>query len=458
MRDKEQELFDAIYHGKAELVIKIISEEESHLHQGNLSIIRPNAQDNEENTFCHYAAKNGTNAIINKILFSRISFAYDLPNNQGKLPEELCWSGRYKDRLPKRKIKQEDQDLYGVYQRKVEEIRNQEISGGYKKGIIFTSDFNLSYNSKKYPDRKCLIPDYSELEHFSIHDRQALDEAIWANRVCLEKGQWQESPPYLEAENYQLVNIGFVTTLAEYQKRSQSMRHFYSMPLFLSEKMGTGLTVGHRHGTSGHTEINLYDLLLDPDNLPPILDYFKRLYQIPSEEKRKIYACVIDIHSSQDACDDCELNTYSFELFFTDLIKTIAPKSGFEVSKSCPTIVRESSSRPSSGAYRKKNYQRLKEPHIYQDFIARTYTPTEPMDLKKSELPFMLHYDENTRDSRGVSWYKRNTIFSNEIKNIPPRTVFFTSERLGQPYHNPAFPENYEIKRNEDFPRLLQNK
>lgn len=456
---KEQALFEAISQKKSRLVKNIVFEEEALISQGVSPNIRYNAQDDKGNTFCHVAAVTGVKDIISVVLNSEINFAHDIPNNEGKLPEALSWNGIFTKLLPQRKERDEDEKISFQYQQLTEGIKQQEtLIGGYKKGIIFTSDFTLTYNSKKNPEKNCIISDHaSELDDFSIHDRQALDEALQVNRKYFKEKGWIETPVSF-GSNYLLVNIGFVMSIEKYQKQAQIKRRLYTGPLYLPEEAGTNLTIVHREKTSGHSEINLYDLLLYSDNLAPILNYFRKLWGIPFDETRKIYACIIDTHSSQDMCDQCELNTYPFEQQFAALISNIAPTVGFTVGKSFHTVVRASSSRaPTYSGFRKKHYDRQgTNPPIYQDYIARTYTHLQPMDVKKSE-PFILHYDSVTRHERGAKWYQKAQIFNSTIGQIPPRSLFFAIKEH-RPYHNPFFPDCYEIKNDEDFLKIFKKK
>jgi hypothetical protein len=460
---EELQLFNAIKTEDERSVKEIISTEKLSIGEKNAPRIRHNAQDEAGNTFCHHAAKTGMISIIETILYASINFSYDIPNSKGELPEAHCRDNSFTNRLTARKKR--DAELHRIREHKetVSDIVQQEIRrNGYKKGIIFTSNFLLTCKSKKHSDKDCAIPDLSEPNGFSIHDRQALDEAIAFNQRYLreeDRRNWLKSPGKLDDDNFLLANIGFVIGTEKYQKSSKIKRHFYSVPIYLSETVNKSLPkpICHRQNTTGHSEINLYDLLLEPQNLPGILNYFRQLCHIPPNEKRRIYACVIDIHSSQDVCDDCELDTYDFEQRLITLVKYLAYKASFEVSKTFCVAVRASSSRSSSYSYyRKSHHDRQAEPNKYRDFVAREYTHAEPMDLRKSGF-IMLHYDDATREKQGAAWYKPPKIFAATIKNIPPRTLFFVGKR-GLSHRNLPFPENYEIREYKDFPKFSSKK
>jgi hypothetical protein len=460
---QERKLFEAIKGKDGKLVSAIIQGEELLIQQGHTTNIHFDAKDEAGDTFCHCAAQTGIRFIIDKILLSSINFAHDIPNYKGELPQELSWNGIFKELLPARKkkdeerrLKDEAQQLSDRHKKNVEEIKNKEIqAGGYKKGIIFTSDFTLTYNSKKSAEKNCIIPDKSGPDGPSIHDRQAIDEAMAFNQLIRE-GYWAEEPTPIDCDNYLLANLGLVIGVEKYQKPSKIKRRFYSFPLYLSEGLKKDSTYNQKENL--HSEMNLYHFLLDGKYLQHFLNDFRRRCSIQPQEKRKIYACIIDIHSSQDVCDECELKTYDFEQKLVDLIKVIAAKVDFEVSKDFRTVVRASSSRPSRG-FREFHRNRIKD-NKFQDFTARTYTHSQPMDLRKSDATFMLHYDDIMREERGANWYKKSNLFNTTIKQIPPRTLFFVWKK-NRPhclsYCNHPFPENYEIKKDEDFPFQLHS-
>ncbi|MBY0545201.1 MAG: hypothetical protein K2Q14_06620 [Gammaproteobacteria bacterium] len=455
----EKKLFKAIVQKKVALTRKLIKVEEASVLDGNPPQTRPTVQDDDGDTVCHVTSKCGVRAIIDCVLWSSINFAYNIPNSSKQLPADISWNDIFKNSLPYRidqdKKAQRTHDLLQSYSITRDAIIQQEQEiHGYKKGIIFTSDFTLHRKSTKNSDKDCIIFDkVEENDEFSIHDRQALDEAVITNQKILNQIDcWQELPRSLSAQNYLLANIGFVIGNDPYVKPSLIKRVFYSIPIYFPKKMADTLKFSHRDKTSGHSEINLYDLLLTPGYFQYILARFRKALDVPEGERRKIYNCIIDTHSSQDMCDGCELDTYPFQDQLVNLIKSIAATNHFLISKSCSVIIRASSSRaPSYTEYRKPHHER--QAHLqYGDFFARTYTHDTPIDVKKSEN-FILHYDENTREMRGAGWYKKSKLLGTTMKDISSRTLFFVT-KTERPYRNPAFPNDYEINNDADLLQL----
>lgn len=450
LTDEEVALFSAIKSKNEYLVEKIIETEENSVDSGNKPRIRNTAQDSQGNTFCHYASKADVSKIIELVLSSKLNFVYHVENKKGELPEDLSRNGKFKAEL-------EDQKLLKQHLKRVESIKNQEIQkGGYQKGIIFTLNFALICKSKKNPEKDCLIKDFSEPENFSIHNRQALDEAVAANRWHFNRDikkreEWLESPPSeFTGENYLLANIGFVMGIQRYNKSSTIIkRQFYSIPIYFSPEAQALLTYYHRPDTNGHSEINLYDLLLQTNNLTYVLNYFRQTFKLEPQEIRKLYACIVDLHSSQDVCDSCELATYEFEQRLIEQLNTIGPSVHFEISKTCRAVVRVSSVHwPTHSEFRKPHHHRqTKFSDTYKDYVARTYDHDQLMDIRKSET-FMLH-DLRER----TIWYKKETIFKTTITQIPPRTLFFVT-KTGKPHDNQTFPGEYDIRNDEGLFKL----
>lgn len=459
LTEQEKLLFLAIKKSNSFDVGKILDHEESSLLAGNQPNIRANAQDGEGNTFCHYAAKTGKRDIIHNLLFSTIYFAHDIRNHSNQLPVSYAWNPVFQDVLSKRQANDRKREaakkLLEDYTLSVSQlIKEEEQINGYKPGIIFTDDFRLTYNSRKNNRKNCLIADKESLNDYSIHDRQAIDEAVFANQNNLkDKNEWQETPCELKARNYLLANIGFVMGIERYVKGSIIERKFCSIPLYLSKATETDalLIVGRK--TNGHTEDNLYDLLLDSSSLIKILNYFKKELNVPMTEQRKLYACIVDIHSSQDVCDGCELRTYKFEAAFPEIIAKIASQVMFEISRHFKTVVRASSSRKSSSDdYRKPVHLRQTDPDRYKDFIARENTHQQPLNLKQSGY-FMLHYTSKSRDEKGAAWYTKEKLFQATFQKIPKRTLFFVGGDQ-EPWGNPKFPTTYEMRNDAQLPRL----
>lgn len=454
----ETALLDAIIYKKTTDVSAILKTEIQSLRVGEPATIRPKAATPSGETACHLAARTGVKLIINAVVHSDINFVYHLPNSKNELPEAYCWSGRFKTELAKRiqweEEEAEDSKLKRAHDAIVRGMQYKEAeSGCYKAGIIFTSNFTLCYSSTKNPiEKNCLIEDKSEYNGQSIHDRQALDEAVYANQSYVGKNEWLDIPSRITENNYLLVDIGFVIGMQSYEKGSTIKRKFISLPVDLSvEGLAREGLYRTRGGRSKHSEVNAYEIIMNRVVLITLLRTFRQHLSLLEHETRKLYAAVIDIHSSQDVCDGCETESFRFQRELPGILSELVSDANFMMSKHFKTVIRASASRqPSHSGYRKQLH--LRDLNENNHAIARETTHEQALDVKKSEL-FMLHSDRNYRKKHGEAWYKRTRIFKATFKNLPKRTLFF-SGNLPTPWETPEFPTRYKIRSVEEFPRL----
>lgn len=455
LNELEYELFDAISTKKEGDVLRIINQEVIDMILGLPPKIRPDCIDTDGNTYSHLAAKTGVKDIIDCILLSSINFCYTKPNYAQLLPENLDWSGRYKKTLATRvksdQIAAREKTLKEQLLAKTEEIQKDEIATGrYLPGIIFTKDFRLVYKNKSNKAEKLCV-----IDELSAHDRQALDEAVYANRYEYKERGWSEYPVNIPSENFLLANIGLVMGDEAYQKPNTIKRSFYSLPIFLDPTV----TLPKNRQTNGHTERNLFDILLTPQYLQKVLISFMQRLNLTPNKKPKIYACVLDMHSSQDMCDACEFSGYDFEESFARLLKSTLQDLGFEFcAKNLAIAIRVSSSKaPTGSSFRVQIHERSSVTQAeYQKYPARECTHTELMDIKQSKK-FILHYDEETRRDRGAVWYNKQQIFKSTFENIPPRSLFFVSR--GSAVHtNPPFKDHYTLRTDDDLDAFYKPK
>ncbi|MDX2165088.1 MAG: hypothetical protein SFW07_06710 [Gammaproteobacteria bacterium] len=473
LSEEEKNLFAAIKSKSTDDVRDIIRKEEAARKNGEAPRIRAVIQDENADTICHAAARTGVRDLIECVLFSTINFVHNVRNKQDKLPEDVDWgycffSKNLVDRKKRDVWEFENQKLLDSHQLAVAKMVQDESNiGGYGAGIIFTQNFTLIYGSK-HAAKVCYIEDRSSFNGQSIHDRAALDEAIVANQyeaargaalstpANLYKPAWSEYPPQLQAENYIIANIGFVMGIESHVPQ-KIQRRFFSVPIYIDDVVKTQAKLPFHRATSGHSDANLYDVLLIEENLKSLLQYFRNMFKIKSGDVRKLYACILDFHSSQDVCDGCESATYKFEVTFPQVLKAVAKECDFILSPShFRVVIRASSSRePTHSDYRKEPHRRktLNTP-FYQTYLAREHTHHQPLDLKKSQI-FMLHSDTKARKAHGSDWYTKSKIFSNQFDNIPPRTLFFVT-RNSVCYRNPNFPNKYAIKEEGELLNFLK--
>ncbi len=341
------------------------------------------------------------------------------------------------------------------YLEKVEKIKQQEIeNNGYEPGIIYTSSFSLFYKSSKHKLKDCFVGEQTDMESLPIHTRQAIDEVVYYNgeQRCNWTGGKKSPKKYYEWEckpisqrkrnpiqyNYLLVNIGFVITAEAYPGKGHLIpRKFLSVPLYISPES----EIVHKT-TDLHSEKNLYEFLLIKENMQYVLSYFRSKLDIPNSQKRKIYTCILDLHSTRDMCAPCQSGTYEFQEKFIAKIKAIAPGCGLEINKNFKVIIRYSAALKSSVT------NKLKKPYLYEkdfEIPPRTYTHEKVLDIKKSKSSFILHVDKCTREDL-QELYKKEEFLKIKASKIPKRTVFWNTAKYSTSFVSNNLPEQYDSR------------
>jgi len=244
-----------------------------------------------------------------------------------------------------------------------------------KHGLSFTNSFSMFIGAKN-PNKQCLIS--HDRHRLTLHQRQALAERMIDTAFIGGTGQGtQQSIKFRYEKNHQLgeacniqshslkrynlavANIGFVITDIPHNK-PEHLRLFKTLPLQVpspgssSTSTTTDICTIYRHphvnpqliesNTKGktngsHSEPSLFSYLLDEQNIKSIIIKFKELYKIAESKNYKIYAVVIDIHSSYDICEECYKSAQNFQRKFRAKILTALEEDGFILPKNYPNLL-----------------------------------------------------------------------------------------------------------------------
>lgn len=175
-------------------------------------------------------------------------------------------------------------------------------------GTYFVYNLDLVYGSKKTA-KQCTIPDkWDELDQqdkqkLTLHNRLAISEAlISSNTDKLIDINNDDS-----SNNYVVANLGFIVSTKKHVKDGNHNRRFITVPV-----VDPGyLTIRSKPSSDSeapHSEKGLYEYLKNPKVIQDILSYLTKRYGI--EPGFKIYGVVLDIHSSNAMCANCEDLTY----------------------------------------------------------------------------------------------------------------------------------------------------
>ncbi len=450
MNEYEEELFEMIESQNTHKVKQLANAEFNRRLLGN-GFIRGNVVRADGNTLAHAVAKTGDNYYCHSIIWLLNIDTYHR-NAQGNLPEDLAhpWSNLHKNL----KSIREEQEAKNRHREQVDRVAGEELEvGGYKSGIVFTSQLNLFYGSKN-PNKHCEIPGNYGLDgELSVFEKMVISEAFLVNFSQsvdgLEKprGEVQEHsglPTALDATNYLLAHVGIVFTDRVRQSGGEHRRIFLRMPVYFQNSPYLQAT-----GEREHSEAYFYRVLGKEKNLSLL---FKELFrQVPDGvQGRKVYALVWDFHSSQDMCDGCEDLTYPFQTSILPTVSKILTQDfGMALSaklKPLKTVVRVSS-------VRTPTMSRADLPTRNPEPFGRVHTHRQALDLKKSQSPLILHSDEQHRKQL-AKWYFKKTYEQLAQKSI--RLDRFTVFLNKSGYYQSTYKSPEEIVVGEDL--KVQNK
>ena len=208
-------------------------------------------------------------------------------------------------------------------------------------GIYFSFDLSLEYGSKKL-SKRCDIPDaWDELDtdhqDLTLHQRLAMAEPFAVSETKdVSELKEDMAPNVKHSRNYAAANIGFVVSTRKH--KHDHRRTFITLPI---DDPNHHIIRAHDEKLRQHSEVTLYDYLKDILVIRRIVGALcERLRgQWGGYEGYKVYAVVIDIHTSRDMCEPCEKQTYQLQMsraqnsFLLKLEKVLGEEYGFVLPK-----------------------------------------------------------------------------------------------------------------------------
>jgi len=216
----------------------------------------------------------------------------------------------------------------------------------FPTSVVWTQDLRLYYGAKVGSSKTpCIIPDSVQPSGLTLHETQALEEAIFHRTRAGNKGIYysyedgkiittekarekfnkskiveclKDVSDYpdsreLSATNYIVANIGFVIKIKD-PKPGEPFAKFVSFPINDDEYSLITQAQLQLEAKDPHTELNLY-AYLKSDNfkkwlISQIKNYLKEFGHLHGE-RPKFFATVLDFHSTNTVCDRCQEVTFS---------------------------------------------------------------------------------------------------------------------------------------------------
>lgn len=175
-------------------------------------------------------------------------------------------------------------------------------------------NLDLCYGSKNgKPHKTCVVPDrWEKLDaedglNLTLHQRLAIAEAFLSSQTTSPQQIFDAD----SVNNHVTANIGFVVSTKPHAKGGDHGRKFITIPLIDL----TYLTIRYKPANPDqerqHSEEGLYYYLSLPENLTRIIHSL--WYDFGITKGHKIYAIVLDLHSTNAMCRDCEDTTYRLQ-------------------------------------------------------------------------------------------------------------------------------------------------
>jgi hypothetical protein len=256
-----------------------------------------------KDTLMHLALKKMVRTSILEN-FCKAGFPLFVPNAAGERPD-AC-SNDWQTRVIEQAIKDKRQQ-------KLEEISKLKyLCGDNSKihpGRYTVSDLRLAFGSKN-PSKTCEIPDrWEKLDKedgldLTLHQRLAIAEAMASSNTQ----KVEEVKGDATANNFVTANVGFVVSTKAHKQGGDHGRRFVTVPIADAKYLTFRPLSSTKEDVAPHSERVLYKYLSNADNLAAILNYLKVEYGV--DGGYKIYAVVLDIHSSRIMCEECESVTY----------------------------------------------------------------------------------------------------------------------------------------------------
>jgi hypothetical protein len=166
-------------------------------------------------------------------------------------------------------------------------------------GKKYVCDFTLRIESKKSKEKDCNIPDswieiskkekdFDDNLSLTLHQRLSLAREYFEGKKSVD--------------NMVVANIGFVVSQADWSKGMHS-RKFATFPL--EDKKYIILGKSAEGSAETHSEDEVIRFL--NDNVAAIVEQLASVYLPNSKYKRKVYAVVLDLNSTNEVCSGCTI-------------------------------------------------------------------------------------------------------------------------------------------------------
>lgn len=276
-----------------------------------------------DDTFMHYAARLPKPLRIFKILYER-GARVNVKNKKQETPLDLLDEKKFPKAgsYLKTKIEEEKRivklEVEEVLQKKIlDEIKNQ---GKVHPGIYFISNLELSYRGK-YPNRICEIPDqWFELDHqdyienLTLHQRLAITEAFVTSSAHDINLLSEDSLPSTKSANFVTANIGFIVSNKawKFRKEDDYRLEFITIPI---DDAAHDIFRPEDNEPGTHAESIFYEYIKKINTQRKIACILTEnlLKRFRSADRHKIYATILDMHTSLDMCTTCEEKTYKIQ-------------------------------------------------------------------------------------------------------------------------------------------------
>jgi len=335
-------------------------------------------------------------------------------------------------------------------------------------GRKYVGNMNLLWSSKT-PHKQSEIPDdwieLRKLDHLklTLHQRLYLYENYLSHELIT-----------IGASNVVIANIGFLVSSKPWKKNGNHTRRFITLPIsdpdyivFTEETVGCGV----------HSEYVLCQYLKRIDILKLISSQLKSLLIEPGY---KIYAIILDIHSTREVCDGCESHIHALQTkyskngFLREIEAVLCENNYFvlpqksairesrdllsEHSPRLPLLVRLSgkddasaygnrdNSYPPAGIYRQYN---LDAKSYYQG--VRLHLSPKNNDYMHSFLFSSIQLDEEIGGLEELYDLRAHTLDMDVLENLKAENGFLI-------YNQTAFVNGSAkcIKRTSNFPNICR--
>lgn len=302
----------------AKILEKFIKEKNQKFY--NIDMFDNYHVDCDGNTLLHliiqYGNKDKLIHLLKKLGLNTLTLI-NKKNNEGKTPIDLVWVSWQRHIINNSISENKKNKRNNIIYKFCWELDQNNIETRIMPGRYMTEDLNLFFSSKN-KSKECQIPDkwaefdIEDEQNLTLHQRLSMIEAFTVSQANYPKELKEELGPNIQhARNYVAATLGFVVSTQSHKPKGSHKREFIILPID-----DPNFSIFKQSGLAGsHSEKNLFFYLKNKDNLERlILDLSKKLdNKYGSHIGHKIYAVILDIHSTRSMCDPCEQETYLFQ-------------------------------------------------------------------------------------------------------------------------------------------------